>query len=71
MTPVFTGARRDLNYHGWLELSCFGRAKFTDCAIVTFEPEPAEERDFDLLHHPNSDGPDGLDELSESKQKGR
>ncbi len=36
---VFTGARRDLNYHGWLELSCFGRAKFTDGNLVLFEPE--------------------------------
>jgi hypothetical protein len=43
VTPVFTGERRDLNYHGWLGLSCFGRAKFTDGTIVAFEPEPAEE----------------------------
>src|ERR1039458_2145132 len=40
MTPVFTGGRRDLNYHGWLYLSCFGRAKFTEGSLVAFEPEP-------------------------------
>jgi hypothetical protein len=40
MTPVFTGGRRDLNYHGWLKLSFFGRAKFTDGWLVGFEPEP-------------------------------
>lgn len=39
MTIVFTGGRRDLNYHGWLYLSCFGRAKFTDGMLVAFEPE--------------------------------
>lgn len=30
LTPVFTGERRDVDHHGWLELSGFGRAKFTD-----------------------------------------
>lgn len=39
-TTVFAGGRRDLNYHGWLYLSCFGRAKFTDGTMVAFEPEP-------------------------------
>jgi hypothetical protein len=40
-TTVFTGGRRHLNYHGWLELSCFGRAKFTEeGTMVAFEPEP-------------------------------
>ena len=39
-TRVFTGKRRDMNYHGWLELSCFGRAKFTDGTLVAFEPAP-------------------------------
>jgi len=38
MTPVFTGGLRDLNYHGWLNLSGFGRAKFTDGMLVAFEP---------------------------------
>jgi hypothetical protein len=38
---VFTGGRKDMNYHGWLELSRFGRAKFTDGVMVAFEPEPA------------------------------
>lgn len=28
-TTVYTGGRRDVNYHGWLGLSCLGRAKFT------------------------------------------
>jgi hypothetical protein len=50
MTPVFTGERRDLDYHGWLALPGFGRAKFTDGSLVGFEPEtrrpgdPADER---------------------------
>jgi hypothetical protein len=39
MTRVFTGGRRDLDYHGWLHLSGFGRAKFTDGMLVAFEPE--------------------------------
>jgi hypothetical protein len=38
MTPVFTGTRRDLDFHGWLELTPLGRAKFTDGNLVTFEP---------------------------------
>ena len=37
---VYTGGRRDLNYHGWLYLSLFGRAKFTEGTMVAFEPEP-------------------------------
>ena len=41
MTPVFTGARRDLDYHGWLDLAPFGRAKFTDGNLVAFEPSSA------------------------------
>ena len=40
MTMVFTSDRRDLNYHGWLYLSCFGRAKFTDGTMIAFESEP-------------------------------
>ena len=40
LTPVFTGERRDLNYHGWLELSGFGRVKFTDGTLVAFEQLP-------------------------------
>jgi hypothetical protein len=39
MTVVLTGGRRDMNYHGWLGLSCFGRAKFTDGTLVAFQPE--------------------------------
>ena len=42
MTPVFTGGRRDLNYHGWLHISGFGRAKFTDGMRAAFEPEQSE-----------------------------
>lgn len=42
MTRIFTGGRRDMNYHGWLYLSCFGRAKFTDGTLVAFEPEPEQ-----------------------------
>jgi hypothetical protein len=40
LTTIYTGGRRDLNYHGWLALSCFGRAKFTEGTMVVFEPEP-------------------------------
>ena len=40
MTPVLTGNRRDLNYHGWLELTSFGRAKFTDGTMVEFDLDP-------------------------------
>ena len=39
LTPIFTGERQDLNYHGWLLLAGFGRAKFTDGTLVAFEPE--------------------------------
>jgi hypothetical protein len=42
MTTVLAGARRDVNYHGWLYLSCFGRAKFTDGTLVAFEAEAEE-----------------------------
>lgn len=42
MSRVFTGGHRDLNYHGWLYLSCFGRAKFTEGTLVAFEPEPGQ-----------------------------
>jgi hypothetical protein len=42
MTRVLTGGRRDLNYHGWLYLSWFGRAKFTDGMLVAFEPEQSQ-----------------------------
>lgn len=38
LTMEFTGERRDLNYHGWLELTGSGRAKFTDGKLVAFEP---------------------------------
>jgi len=50
MTRVFTGGRRDLNYHGWLDLSGFGRAKFTDGMLVAFELEqnqPSGSEDLD------------------------
>ncbi len=38
MAMAFTGGRRDLNYHGWLELEGIGRAKFTDGSFVALEP---------------------------------
>jgi hypothetical protein len=46
---VFTGGRKDMNYHGWLELSRFGRAKFTDGVMVAFEPEEVREALLDRL----------------------
>ena len=39
LTPIFTGERQDLNYHGCLLLAGYGRAKFTDGALVAFEAE--------------------------------
>jgi hypothetical protein len=38
LTPVFTGARRDVNYHGWLDRSPLGRAKFTDGTLAAVQP---------------------------------
>src|ERR1700738_1250824 len=38
MMPVSTGERKDLNYHGWLELWLLGRTKFTDGQLIAFEP---------------------------------
>ena len=38
LTPVFTGERRDLNYHGWLKLTGFEPSQFTDRALVAFQP---------------------------------
>ena len=43
LTLEFTGERRDLNYHGWLELTGFGRAKFTDGTLVAFEQLPTAQ----------------------------
>jgi hypothetical protein len=43
LTPVFTGERRDLDYHGWVALTGFGRAKFTDGSLVGFEPETGSD----------------------------
>jgi len=39
LAHVYTGGRRDTNYHGWLEFTAFGRAKFTDGTLVVFEPK--------------------------------
>ena len=38
LTPVFTGAHRDLNYHGWLDLAPLWSAKFTDDTLAEIEP---------------------------------
>jgi hypothetical protein len=61
MTMVFTGGRRDLNYHGWLNLSCFGRAKFTDGTLVAFEPEPNRPSE--------SEDPDEADKVADSGEE--
>ncbi|MGA2728450.1 MAG: hypothetical protein ABSE96_11585 [Terracidiphilus sp.] len=45
LTPVFTGERRDLSYHGWLVFTGVGRAKFTDGTFVAFEPETGDPGD--------------------------
>ena len=39
MTPVFTGQRSDVALHGWLEFPGFGRARFNDGTLVSFEQE--------------------------------
>jgi hypothetical protein len=39
LAPVFTGKRSDVALHGWVEFPGFGRAKFTDGTLITFEPE--------------------------------
>lgn len=51
MTPVFTGQRRDMDLHGWVEFPDFGQAKFTDGTMITFDvdsdqstPVPMQER---------------------------
>jgi hypothetical protein len=51
MAMVLTGGRKDMNYHGWLELSRFGRAKFTDGTMVAFEPEPPDGAPVNSLRH--------------------
>jgi len=45
MSRVLTGTSVDINYDGWLHLSAFGRAKFVDGSIVSFEPEPYSDHD--------------------------
>jgi hypothetical protein len=40
MTPVHTSERRDLYYHGWLDLPPLGRAKFTEGQLIAFEACP-------------------------------
>jgi len=54
-TPVFTGERRDMNLHGWVDFPGFGRAKFTDGTMKAFMPAssqsgpaPASEGSFDM-----------------------
>ncbi len=51
MTPVFTGQRHDMDWHGWVEFPGFGRAKFTNGTMAAFEadsdqsnPAPMQER---------------------------
>ena len=44
LTPVFTGARRDLNYHGWLDLAPLWSAKFTDGTLAAIEPYSVHSR---------------------------
>jgi hypothetical protein len=60
-TTIYTGGRRDLNYHGWLKLSCFGRAKFTDGTMVAFEPEPSQPSE--------SKDPDEVGKVADSSEE--
>lgn len=39
MTPVFTGQRRDMDWHGWVEFPGFGGAKFTNGTMIAFEAD--------------------------------
>ena len=44
MTPVFTGERRDMNFHGCIVFPDFGRAKFTDGTLTDFLPDADSEQ---------------------------
>ena len=71
-TMAFTGGRRDLDYHGWLYLSCFGRAKFTDGTMIAFESEldqPGEPEDPDEIN-PSKPVPDSANEAQERVFRG-
>jgi hypothetical protein len=65
MTPVFTGQRRDMDLHGWVEFPGFGRAKFTDGTMIAFETDsdqsatvPVQERtDTPSVLSPNMEAP--------------
>ena len=65
MTPVFTGQRRDMDLHGWVEFPGFGRAKFTDGTMIAFETDsdqsatvPVQERtDTPSVLSPNMEVP--------------
>jgi hypothetical protein len=46
---VFTGGRRDLNYHGWLVFAGSGRAKFSDGTLVAFEAEKQRGKELECL----------------------
>jgi hypothetical protein len=55
LTPVFTGERRDMNLHGWVDFPVLGRAKFTDGTMKGFQPAsgqsdraPASEGSLDM-----------------------
>jgi len=75
MTTVFTGDRHDMNYHGWLDLSCFGRAKFTDGMLVAVELEQCQPCETDYLDDVSKDIQDseesgvGVSNVSESAMK--
>lgn len=43
VTPAFTGERQDVDFHGWLHLGGFGRAKFTDGILVAVDPYPPNQ----------------------------
>jgi hypothetical protein len=62
LTTIYTGGRRDLNYHGWLYLSCFGRAKFTEGTMVAWEPDPKRPIESEI--------PDGAGKAAYSGKSG-
>jgi hypothetical protein len=71
MARVYTGGRRDLNYRGWLYLSCFGRAKFTEGTMVAFEPEPKrpiESEDPDEVGKAADPGESGVFESDPNRE---
>ena len=73
-TMLLTGSSRDMNYPGWLSLSAFGRAKFTDGMLVAFEAEAirdlgTEESSVELRVADQRDADNGIARESSALQE--